>query len=612
MDQSTVTATMGGPSAEEVVLTVSSQLVPALGGNARFTQTGATLTIPAGATQSTGSVTITPVNDLREEPDKTVRVSATVTGGLGAAPPAPQTLTIIDDDEEPAITLHVADSELREGASTRVWAELNHPWRHGLVVVLRQHGDWSGGRYHLQDPIQPINCGSSVVFNNALWAPLRIFGQGTVRSCDELRLRVDDDDIDEPDEVFEPNDIVIGIHHLGLLTTTWPGGMPRFPRLLIRDDDDPPPVRLALSDTEVSENGGSVTVSASLDWRSAEPTTIDLTLSSERAPMPVRLTGTRLTIPSRQYQATREWSIVALNDGVDAPDAIVTVTGTADNSLGFVAPAPLTLTIRDDDDPPPVRLKLAPATIPEAGGVSTVTAALDGRSSEPVTVTVVPAAVAPATAAAFTLSANRVLSIAADHTTSTGVVTIAANDDDAAGHKQVRVAGTVAGGRGVAAPAARILTIRDDDGAPLTLKLSRPTIEENGGSTRVTAALDYGAPTDTTVTVTAAAVAPATAAAFTLSANPVLSIAAGQTESTGEVTITARNDNLASPHKQVRVGAVVTAGGVAPPAEQTLVIEDDEPAPALAVVLSRGSIGEAGEMSAVSATLDPAPGCSVR
>ena len=388
---------------------------------------------------------------------------------------------------------------------------------------------------------------------------------------------------------------------------------PLFPTITIVDDDDPPPVRLVLADPEISENGGSTTVTARLDWPSEEPTTVDVAVAanSGSGAAPARMVRTRLTIPALASEAVRPVHIVAVNNGVDAPDATVTVTGTVRNSLGFVAPGPVTLTIRDDEPTAAVRLTLSPPEVREAGGVSRVTAALDRPAGEATTVTVTAAAVAPAAAGDFTLSANRVLSIAAGQTASTGTVTVTAADNSvAAPYKQVQVGATVSGGHGVAAPQPVPLTIRDDETAPaLTLALSDSTISENGGAAGVTAALEYAAGADTTVTVTAQAVAPAAAGDFTLSANRVLSIAAGRTASTGTVTVTATDNALVAPHKQVRVAATVSGGGgVAAPPPRTLVIEDDEAAPVLAVVLSPKAIDEAGGTSRVWVTHDPAPG----
>ena len=592
-ESSTVTASLSGTSTEPVVLTVASELAAMLAGR-HFTQLGSLLSIPAGQTESTGTVTITPDDDPIEQDDKTVRVTAAVRGGNGVTAPASRTLTIIDDDDFPTVTLYFADSEVEEGGITRMWAEISHPW--SSLIVLR---------IPRKDNIRPFTLHNpSFLGDRATGLRIRV---GETRSFDVITVTVHDDSVDEPDQRYRDERVILGeVAQVDVLKD------PLFPALTILDDDPAPPVRLALSDTTISENGGSATVTATLDWPSAKPTTVDVAISSESSSgeAPARLIRTRLTIPARAERSTGSVEIVAVNNIVDAPDATVTVTGSARNTLGFVAPEPVTLTIEDDEPTPRVRLTLSPPGIREGGGKSTVTAALDRPSSQTATVTVTAAAVAPAGAGDFTLSAARVLTIAAGQTASTGTVTITATDNTAAGpHKQVRVAAAVTGGNGALAPPPRTLIIRDDETAPrLTLELSPSAIVEGGGPAEVSAALEYLAAADTVVTVTATAVAPAVAGDFTLSAGPVLTIAVGQTASTGTVTITATDNNLVGPHKQVRVGATVTGGGgVAAPAALTLVIDDDEEAPALTVALQPAAIGEARGRSVVTVTHDPAP-----
>ena len=381
--------------------------------------------------------------------------------------------------------------------------------------------------------------------------------------------------------------------------------------LRIIDADSAPTVRLSLSDDTISETGGIATVTAELGWKSAEPTTVEVALAPEaNAGMErIRLTGdTRLTIPKNAITSHGRVRVVAVNNEVDAPDATVYLVGTAHNTLGIVQPAPVPLVISDDDRVV-VTLVLEPEVIAEDGGQSAVTAALDRPSSAAVTVTVT-AEAAPPAPDAFTLSGSRVLTIAAGDTASAATVTITAADDSAAGDKRVLVRGSVTGGNGAPPPAVRVLTIRDDDTAPsVTLELSSHAIAEDGGSATVAAVLDYPASADTTVTVTVTPVAPAASTDFSLSANPVLAIAAGATASSGGVTITAVDNNLVTAHKQFRVGASVTGGdGAAAPPPVTLVIEDDEAPPVLALTLTPASIAEAAGVSTVTATLDRALG----
>ena len=88
-----------------------------------------------------------------------------------------------------------------------------------------------------------------------------------------------------------------------------------------------------------------------------------------------------------------------------------------------------------------------------------------------------------------------------------------------------------------------------------------------------------------TLTVSATAVSPAVAGDFALSANQVLTITAGQTSSTGTVTISAEDNDIDAPAKELTVSAAVTSGptGLAAPASQTLTITDDETAPTVTV-----------------------------
>ena len=116
-----------------------------------------------------------------------------------------------------------------------------------------------------------------------------------------------------------------------------------------------PSVTLRLMPTSISENGGSSTVTAMLSHTSGQTTTVtvsatavspavagDFSLSSNKT----------LTIGAGQSASTGTVTITANNNGVDAPNKTVMVTGTATNSEGVTGPSEVTLTIRDDDATP--------------------------------------------------------------------------------------------------------------------------------------------------------------------------------------------------------------------------------------------------------------------
>ena len=116
----------------------------------------------------------------------------------------------------------------------------------------------------------------------------------------------------------------------------------------------------------------------------------------------------------------------------------------------------------------------------------------------------------------------------------------------------------------------------------VTLALTPPSISENNGSSTVTASLDRASSVETTVTVTAAAMSPAVSGDFTLSSNGTLGITAGQTSSTGVVTVGAVDNNVDAPDKTVAVTATAeNTNGVTQPSPVLLTITDDDSTPVI-------------------------------
>ena len=116
----------------------------------------------------------------------------------------------------------------------------------------------------------------------------------------------------------------------------------------------------------------------------------------------------------------------------------------------------------------------------------------------------------------------------------------------------------------------------------VTLALTPPSISENNGSSTVTASLDRASSVETTVTVTAEAMSPAVSGDFTLSSNGTLGITAGQTSSTGVVTVGAVDNNVDALDKTVAVTATAeNTNGVTQPSPVLLTITDDDSTPVI-------------------------------
>ena len=113
-------------------------------------------------------------------------------------------------------------------------------------------------------------------------------------------------------------------------------------------------------------------------------------------------------------------TVPTVEDSVHEADSTVTLTLTADAAYELGTDATAEVTVEDDDAP---------------------------------TVTVSAAPVSPATANDYTLSANRVLTVAAGATTSIGAVTVTGVDNDVeAPDRRVTVSATATNGQGVTAP----------------------------------------------------------------------------------------------------------------------------------------------------------------
>ena len=580
----TVTATLDRASSEAVTVTVSATGATAAAGD--FSLSSArTLTIASGSTTSSGTVTVSAVGDTTDEPNETVTVSGTVSGGNGVAPPPAVTLTLTDGRD-------VADG----GAGAVVDIDLGDGWgldgdgdafggveRSGDGDGVGDGGDRVGGRLRA---VEREDADDRVGFDDE-------FGDVTVSAVG--------DTTDEPDETVTVSGMVSGGHGVSAPTSV---------TLTIADDDAAPTV--SIDSPSVAEGtgatGGTLRFTVVLSAASGK----QVTVAYADAGTGTATSGTDYTaiaagtLTFAAGTTARTIDVTVIGDALAEADETVAVTLSTPVNATLAAAATGTGTVTDDEALPAVTLVLSPATIDESGtsNATTVTATLSGVSSAAVMVTVraSPVASTGAVSGDYMLSTATTLTIAAGSTTSAGTVTITAADNgDDEPDIRVTVSGTASGGNGVANPDSVTLTIRDDEDPPLvTLALSASTIDESGTSnvSTVTARLNRASSAVTTVTVSASG------SGFTLSSARTLTIAAGGTTSAGTVTVTAADDATDAPNKSVTVsGSASNDQGVEQPSDVTLTIADDDAAPTAALSVASSSIPENGGSTTVSATL---------
>ena len=431
-----VTATVAPASAEAFTVTVSAAAVdPAVAGD--FMLDGATLSFAADATESTGGVTITAVDNEVDAPDKSVTVSGAVSLG-GVSAPADATLTILDDDTAAALALEVDATTMAEDG--------------GTVTVTVTTG--TGSTFDSARDITLVFAGTATEGGDYTVSATELTLPAGASGVTATLTALDDD-------VFEGGETVVisGLHDGA------PFGIART--VTITDDEAAPEVTLLLAPASIGEDGGMASVTASVAPASSEAFTVTVSALAVEpgSSSDFTLAGATLSFAADATESTGGVTITAVDNEVDAPDKSVTVSG-AVSLEGVTAPAAVTLTIADDDEPAVmplvVTLLLAPASIGEDGGMASVTASVAPAASEAFTVTVSALAVEPGSSSDFTL-AGATLSFAADATESTGGVTITAVDNEVdAPDKSVTVSGAVSL-EGVTAPAAVTLTIADDD-----------------------------------------------------------------------------------------------------------------------------------------------------
>ena len=432
----TLTAGLDGPVPEATTVTVAA--APGAGAAAGdFRLSGTTLTIPANATASENSVTITAVDNRVDAPDKTVALSATVSGGQGAAAPDPRTLTITDDEAAPAVTLTAASAAIWEdGGTTTVSARLSHASSAETRVTVR-------GVAELYEVVGP---------------EVIVIPAGALTGSTTVTIRA----LDNTERAAADRTAVIA----GAASNTHSerdGGTTTVAAARVTVwDDETASVSLLLEPARVAE-GAVARVSARL----TRPARAAVTLTVSAAPGEHATAASfalgperTLTVPAGATASTGAVEIAATDDAVDAPDRTVTVTAAVASSVRARTPEAVTLTIEDDDEAPRAALVLRPAAIDESGetNAATVSATLSHPSSAATTIAV-------SAAGTGFVQRGTTLTIPALGTASAAAVTLTAVDDETHNEdREVTVSGRAENAQGIEQPAAVVLTIRDDDG----------------------------------------------------------------------------------------------------------------------------------------------------
>ena len=486
------TATLRGAKAtlHKGVVKMEVSLEP----SGRATLSSNTLTFLPGALYATETLTITAVDNAADEPDQAITISATVTEGRGIRTPPPLRLTIVDDEGmSPVVALVLAPSRVREGLVSTVTAVASSPLSEEATITVSAtpgHADTRTDDYVLSaDPVLTIPSGGT-----------RSTGTITIATVDDQlhggsRRRV-----------------------VTVSGTVTGGGVtdPADQTLTVLDDERRVELALIATPATIAEGGVST-----------------ITMRSLQQPMPADVTVT----------------LTAVEDA-NMINEVVFVRGIPSPDSAFVRVHFVQVYILDDDATSArVVVSPVPANLFE-GETSTVIAALTQPLSDDVTVTIgVDEAASDHTATAddYTLSANRMLTIPAGQTRSTGEVTFTAANDEYYGplfHRRVVLDISATGiDQNQVSKHSDVNIFEDEDAPRVTLEATPASISEDGGQSTVTARLNTKVAGDVEVTISAAPVGTTESDDFT-QIGTQLTIPAGEKTSTGTVTISAVDDDV--------------------------------------------------------------------
>ncbi len=548
---STVSATVSPASAAAFTVTVVAAAVsPAVAADFRLSA-NRVLSFAENATASTGSVTITGVDNDVDATDKTVTVSGTVSA-TSVTVPANRTLTLEDDDvagvSVSKAALTVTEQDTTGDSYTVV---LDTEPTHDVTVTVDGH---SGTDVSLS--------ASTLTFTPSNWDRAQTVTVTALNDDDTA-----DDAVTLTHTATSTDDNYSGITIAGVSVT------------VTDNDTTTPTVTLVLSAASIGEDGGVSTVSATVSPASAAAFTVTVAAAavSPAVAADFRLSANQvLSFAENATASTGSVTITGVDNDVDATDKTVTVSGTV-SATSVTVPATRTLTL-EDDDAAGVSVSKAALTVTEQDTTGdSYTVVLDTEPTHDVTVTV-----GGHSGTDVSLSASTLTFTPSNWDRTQTVTVTALNDDDTANdavtltHTATSTDGNYSG----IAIAGVSVTVTDNDTTTptVTLVLSAASIGENGGVSTVTATVSPASAAAFTMTVAAAAVSPAVAADFRLSANQVLSFAENATASTGSVTITGVDNDVDATDKTVTVSGTVSATSVTVPANRTLTLEDDDAA----------------------------------
>ncbi len=540
-----VTIQLSAASGQNVTVPFSVTAGTATGGGVDYSLTASPVTILAGATTATATVTLN--NDTLAEADETLTLTLGTPTNATLGAQTTFDLTIVDDDASTASFTTAAATVPESAGTVTATVQLSAASTQAITVPFTVSGtatvttDYTGA-------------GSSVTIPAG-----ETIGTTTVTVVE--------------DAAVEPNETVVLT--MGTPVGARQGATAVYTLTITDNDTTLPTVSFTSSGQSVAESAGAVTVTAQLSAASAQDVTVPFSASgTTTVTSDYTVSASPLTILAGATTATA--TITVVDDAIaESTETVILAMGTPTNALAGVNTT-YTLSVLDNDSPTPsVAFIAASDAVGESVGGYAVTLQLSAPSASAVTVPLTPTGTA-SSPADYGLSTTSV-TIAAGQTTATTTITVI---DDASVESTETVILTIGTPTGATVGATSVFTLSvadNDGGVPIVaLSTDAQTVPESVGTVTVTARLAAAAAADVTVPFTVSGTATGGGTDYTITASP-LTITAGQT--TASATITVVDDTLVEASETVVVSlGVPTGASLGTFTDQTVTITDNDTA----------------------------------
>ena len=531
-----------------------------------YTLDSTSLTLPAGVGSAASSVTatVTGVDDDFFEGTADERLSITGSRGgtdFGTA----RTITIMEDEEAPKLTLTLTDDSISEdGGSTTVTASVAPRTVDAFTVTFRI------------DPTAPATAADYDLTGTLSFAALSDSPTGTVT------IAANNNRVDRPDKTVSVTGTSSQSYFRAAEAVT----------LTIEDEDAPPAPVLEVSPLSIGENAGTSTVTVTTAAGSTFPDAQTVTLT---------LTGTGTE--TGDYTIVSKSLTLPAGSGLDVSTVTTMVTGVDDKidddaetilidaAIGAVAVgAQQSIVIDDDDLAPVLEISVSDLAIAENGGTSTVTVTTGTGSTyatdQPLTLSLSGTATVTSD---YLVDSTLTLPAGVGLDASTVTTTMTALDDGIDDDDETVVIDASRDGTGFGSP--QTVTITDDDLAPvLSVFTALPaSIAENGGVSTVTVGTGSGSTYATDQTITLAVAGTAIEGSDYTIESKTLTLPAG----VGSVMtlVTGVDDGLFEGNEDQTVLVTATHDGT-DLGTQTVAVEDDEANSQVVLTLTPDEIEE--------------------